>query len=285
MKLATFTLALLFTTNLFAFTWGANGHRIVAHICETHLSESAKSELKDILGKEYLAEIANWPDYIKSEKEWKFANEWHYTTIHLHQTVAEVKTFYGEDKKINDAIEAIELMKNILEGDKNAAGYFEGLMKKNKAIPLNNSTKATALAFLVHLVGDIHQPLHVGKNKDQGGNKITVEFFSERTNVHSVWDSKIIEHEKLSYTEFSYFIDKYSKAEIAECQKASVEDWARESIEHRENIYNTLYDYTDRETGLPSFSWNYQHDNIIVVEERLLKGGLRLAGLLNEILG
>lgn len=285
MKLATFIFALLFTTNIFAFTWGANGHRIVAQICETHLSKSAKSELQDILGKEYLAEIANWPDYIKSEKGWKFANEWHYTTIHLHQTVAEVKTAYGKDKKINDAIEAIELMKDILEGDQNASQYLEGLMKKNKAIPLNNSTKATALAFLVHLVGDIHQPLHVGKNNDQGGNKITVEYFSERTNVHSVWDSKIIEHEKLSYTEFSHFIDKYTEAEIAECQKVSIEDWARESIEHREDIYNTLYDFTDRDTGLPSFSWNYQHDNIKVVEERLLKGGLRLAGLLNEIFG
>ncbi len=283
MKLSMLMFSLLLTTHVYSFSWGANGHRIVAQICEDHLTEKTKSEIKGILGKEYLAEIANWPDFIKSEKEWNFTNSWHYTTINMDQTFEQVKEDYKKDKNINDAIEAIELMKNILQEDKIATQYFEDLIQKNNATKLGNSTKATALAFLVHLIGDIHQPLHVGKNKDQGGNKIAVEYFGEKTNIHTVWDSEIIEHERLSYTEFAHFINKLSKEEVAEYQSHSLEDWAQESIVLREFIYNTLYDYTDRDSGLPSFSWQFQHDNINFVEERLLQAGVRLAGLLNEI--
>lgn len=275
-------IALLFYSHIL-FSWGANGHRIIAQICDLHLSSDSKTELENILGKNYLAEIANWPDYIRSEDEWDFAEKWHYTTIHPHQTVKLVRKQYKEDPPINDAIEAMEMMKDILKDDAEATAFLENLMEKNGAKPLNNSTKATALAFLVHLVGDIHQPLHVGKNKDRGGNKISVLFFLEKTNLHAVWDTKIIEHERLSYTEFAHFINKLTTQEIAKYQEDSIDDWASESIALREHIYNTLYNFTDRVTGLPSFSWQYQHDNINRVKERLVQGGVRLAGVLDSI--
>lgn len=278
------TLICLMSVN-FLLAWGANGHRIIAAICERHLNDAAKEEIQKFLGKDYLAELATWPDYVRSEKGWDFAEKWHYTTVHPDQTVAEVRNYYQRDSSINDAIEAIVLMKDILSDDQKAIDYLEFQMQKHKARPFGNSTKATALAFLVHLIGDIHQPLHVGKNRDLGGNKISVLFFSERTNIHSVWDTKIIEHEKLSYTEFARFIDKLSPDEMNACQAATINDWANESIELREKIYNTLYDYTDRETGLPSFSWDYQHDNIVHVKSRLVKGGVRLAGVLNALFG
>lgn len=265
--------------------WGQNGHRIVAEICDKHLSEQAKQELQNIMGPDYLAELANWPDYIKSERGWKFADSWHYTTINTDETVSDVRAKYGADAKINDAIEAIELMTDILKGDVEAKKWLEDMMEKNDAAPLRGSTKATALAFLAHLVGDIHQPLHVGKNNDKGGNNITVLYFSDRTNIHSVWDTKIIEHEALSYTEFAHFINKCSSSEVLDMQRASLDEWADESITLREDIYNNIYNYTDRETGLPSFSWKYQHDYIVHVKERLLKGGVRLAGVLNEVFG
>ncbi len=265
--------------------WGQNGHRIVAEICELHLSSHAKSEIQKVLGKNYLAEIANWPDYVKSEKGWDFAESWHYTTVHSNQTINQVISQYASDTKINDATEAIDLMLKILNNDKNAIEYFENLMKKNRAKPLNNSTKATALAFFVHIVGDIHQPLHVGKNKDHGGNKISVMFFGERSNLHRVWDTNIIEHEKLSYTEFAHFINKATESEIKNYQNSTMQDWANESISLRENIYNTIYDYTDRDSGLPSFSYKYTHDYTPLVKERLLSAGVRLAGILEGVFG
>ena len=284
MKRLSILFVLVFSCNLL-LAWGANGHRIIAAICEQHLSESARVEIQKILGKDYLEELSTWPDYVRSEKGWDFAQSWHYTTIHPDQTVGDVRAFYGKDSTINDAIEAIELMKDILADNQDAIDYLEFHMQKNKANPLGNSTKATALAWLIHLIGDIHQPLHVGKNRDLGGNKISVLFFSEKSNIHAVWDTKIIEHERLSYSEFARFIDKLNAEEIAEYQSDSIDDWVNESIVLREEIYNTLYDFTDRETGLPSFSWRYQHDNIIHVKQRLVMSGVRLAGVLNELLG
>ena len=247
-----------------ASDWGANGHRIIGNICDTHLTDKAKTEVEKILGKDYLAEISTWPDYIRSERQWKFADPWHYTTIHSDQSVEDVKNKYQKDSTINDAIEAIELMKDVLSGDEKATRFLESQMNKTRARPLHNSTKATALAFLVHIVGDIHQPLHVGKNKDLGGNKITVLFFSEKTNIHSVWDSKIIDHENLSYTEFSHFIDKLSTEEIAKYQSHSIDEWAMESIELREDIYNTIYDL---QTG--TLVYLLSHGNINTITSKL----------------
>ena len=274
---------LLFST-YYLFSWGANGHRIIAQICEWHLEDQTKEQLKELLGNNYMAEIANWPDYIRSERGWKFADPWHYTTINMDQTVGDVRKRYDRDTSINDAIEAIELMKDILSGDQEATEYLEHLMEINRAKPLNGSTKATALAFLVHIVGDIHQPMHVGKNRDLGGNKISVLYFNKKSNVHRVWDTDIIEHERLSYTEFAHFINNKATAEeVGLFQSNTIDEWAMESILLREKIYNTLYDNTDRDSGLPSFSWQYQHDFIPHVKKRLLQGGIRLAGLLNEI--
>lgn len=268
-----------------AFSWGKNGHRIVAAICELYMSKEAKEEMVKIMGPDYLAELANWPDYIKSEKGWKMADSWHYTTVHVGQSTQEVRNYYGKDEDINDALEAMDLMIDILRDDPVAIEWLEDKMEKNKAKPLRGSIKATALAFLTHIVADVHQPLHVGKNKDRGGNNITVLYFDERSNLHAVWDSKIIDQEQLSYTEFTHFINKTAPEMIREIQSVSIDEWCNESILLREDIYNNIYNYTDRETGLPSFKWDYQHDYIPKVKDRLLKGGLRLAGLLNEILG
>ncbi len=273
----------LLSTTLFA--WGQNGHRIIAKICDLHLTSDAKTEVQEILGRDYLEELSTWPDFIRSEKNWKFTNTWHYTTVHPDKTVDDVTTDNGADEKINDVIEGIELMIDILEEDTEAINFFEDLMERNHVKPLKGSTKATALAFLLHFIGDIHQPMHVGKNRDLGGNKISVLFFSENTNIHAVWDTRMIDHEKLSYTEFAMFINKASDAQITELQNVSLQGWAAESIKAREQIYNTLYDFTDRETGLPSLSYQYQHDFIPVVKERLLAGGIRAAGVLNAIFG
>lgn len=263
--------------------WGANGHRIVAKICYDNLTEEARTAVDEALGDHYLEQVANWPDYIKSERGWRFANEWHYMTVQPDQTVAEYLEQTAEDPQVDHVMEGIDLMTAILEGDEQALQTLETLMDKNGVEHLAGNPKATALAFLLHFIGDIHQPLHVGKNRDLGGNKIEVLYFSERYNLHSVWDSHIIEHERLSYTEFAAFVEKHTHAQKAAWENDPVIEWARESIELREKVYNTLYDYTDRETGLPSFSWNYQHDFIPLVEERLGAAGYRAAALLNKI--
>jgi hypothetical protein len=175
------------------------------------------------------------------------------------------------------------MMTAILKGDQTARDRMTEIMKKNRVEPLAGSLDATALAFLIHFIGDVHQPMHVGKNRDSGGNKIAVMYFGDRTNLHALWDSGIVEHEKLSYTEFAAFATIHTRARKAAWEKDGLEAWINESIVLRERLYNTLYDNTDRETGLPDFSWDYQHDFLPIVEDRLAAAGYRAAALLNGI--
>lgn len=283
MKNIALTFVLLFLSHTL-LAWGPNGHRIVARICYDNLSDDTRKEIDKILGDNYLTQVATWPDYIRSEKKWNFIKPWHYVTIDPSKTIAQIITEGKTNDKVENVIEAIELMKAILKGDADATSKFEKLMADNSVEPLSGSVKATALAFLVHFIGDIHQPMHVSKNKDNGGNNIKVLFFSERKSIHSVWDSGIIEQEQLSFTEFADFAEKHNKANKAKWQKADIKTWATESAEAREDIYNTLFTKTDRETGLPNLSYNYQHDFLPVVERRLGAAGYRAAAVLNAIL-
>jgi len=282
MKRLSFTL-LFIVIYLHASAWGQNGHRIVAQICYDNLSESTKKEINNILGDEYLAQVATWPDFIRSEKSWDFTKPWHFITIDPDKSVQQVIDKANEDPQINNVYEAIDLMKRILKDDQDAINLLQDSVKKYKAKLLNNSIKATALAFLVHFVGDVHQPMHVGKNNDYGGNKISVLFFSEKSNLHSVWDTGIIEQEGLSFSDFSIFVEKHTVEDRIKWQKSEMIDWVQESVNHRENIYNTLYDNTDYSSGLPDMSYNYQHDFLEVVEDRLGAAGYRAAKELNSI--
>jgi hypothetical protein len=141
------------------------------------------------------------------------------------QTPADVRKKYDKDDDINDALEAIDLMAIILRGDQDAINWLESKMENSGAKPLRGSTRATALAYLVHLVGDLHMPLHVSKNQDRGGNNITVLYFDERTNIYSLWDIGMIEHEQLSSAEFARFIDKATDSDVSAWQDSPVDDW------------------------------------------------------------
>lgn len=264
--------------------WGANGHRIVAHIAQENMTPAARARMDEILGNNYLAQVANWPDYIKAESGWDFAKPWHYMTVQPDETPADVAEYNGKRDGVDDVREGIDLMVGVLGGDAGARNRLQELLTKNKVEPLNGSLDATALAFLIHFIGDVHQPMHVGKNRDQGGNKIAVLYYGDRYNLHSVWDTQLIEHERLSYTEFANFAVMHTRDQKTVWEDDPLRQWIDESVALREEIYNTLYDRTDRETGLPDFSWDYQHDFLPVVENRLAAAGYRAAWLLNNLL-
>lgn len=278
-----FLAILLFLLPQFLFAWGANGHRVVGKICYDNLNPAARTRVDAALGDNYLAQVSTWPDYIKAEKGWDFASPWHYMTVQPEMTVGQLNEQNSTNEQIDDVREGIELMTKVLEGNPAARQQLTDLAKKNAAELLAGSLDATALAFLIHFIGDVHQPMHVGKHRDQGGNKIAVLFFGDRKNLHSVWDSGIVEHEKLSYTEFAAFAAIHTRSRKAIWEKDGLETWINESVALRERLYATLYDRTDRETGLPDFSWDYQHDFLPVVEERLAAAGYRAAALLNRI--
>jgi len=131
--------------------------------------------------------------------------------------------------------------------------------------------------MLVHLIGDLHQPLHIGHKKDKGGNTIQVLWHGKSTNIHHVWDIDMIEMWNMSYTELAANADKkLSKEAISKIQQGTTLDWAIENRIITDEIYSSV------KSG-DKLSYNYSYKYIGTVKSQLQKGGLRLAKVLNDI--
>ncbi|MDZ7604110.1 MAG: S1/P1 nuclease [Cyclobacteriaceae bacterium] len=250
-KLTSLFLLVLVATQLFG--WGQTGHRVIGQIAENHMSRQAKKRISAILDGQSLSMVGNFMDEIKSEPKYDSLGPWHYCTIHDGQK-------YPGAPHEGDVIQAIQK-------------YIEMLKKGG----LSRADEAFTLKCLVHLIGDIHQPLHVGKEGDRGGNDVKVTYFGDNTNLHSVWDSGIIEGQKLSYTEYVAWIDKAEESHVNSWKNDGLMVWVDESIALRPQVYNLP---ENKKIG-----YRYNYDNISNVNQRLLQGGIRLAAVLEEIYG
>ncbi|AHM59040.1 s1/p1 nuclease [Flammeovirgaceae bacterium 311] len=238
-----------------ALAWGQNGHRVVGHVAQEHLSRKASKRIAQILECNSLAETSVWMDDIKSDDRYNHTHDWHWVTVPEGMGYAET--------------------------DKNPKGdllmKIEELIAVLKKGGLSREQEQEYLKFLVHLVGDVHQPLHVGKEGDSGGNNIKVKWFGQNSNLHRVWDSEMIESKELSFTEIARFMGKPSKEQLKAWQSSSLEDWAKESMALRSQVYD-----------LPEnmkLGYEYMYKNYNTVELRMQQAGVRLAKLLNEIYG
>ncbi|GAA0188166.1 S1/P1 nuclease [Fulvivirga kasyanovii] len=231
------------------------GHRTVGQVAEKHLSKKASKKINEILDGESLAVVSNWMDDIKSDDAYDHTHAWHWVTIPDGQTYEE-----SEKNPEGDVIATIErLISELKQGN---------LQKKDEA---------EKLKMLVHLIGDIHQPLHVGHGEDMGGNKVRLEWFWENSNLHRVWDSDMIDSKKYSYTELADIVDNVSKEQVKAWQSSGVRDWANESVALRKQVYDIPED--------KKLSYEYRYYNWSTVKLRLAQAGIRLAGVLNEIYG
>jgi len=293
---AAILLLLMFLTEQTLFAFGSNGHRIVAEVAQRHLTPQAQQAVEKVLNGETLGHIATWPDYIRSEPEWDFAKPWHFITIDVNTTVDAVLAESKKDPEIENAVDAIEFFSALLQEGGAKVEQFRKLLetqrkahakKEKKDVEMaklyQDSIEATALSFLVHYVGDVHQPLHVGRAEDRGGNSIKVLWFGEDSNFHTVWDTGLIENEGLSYTEMATFLDQDAASQKDLKIDAPPEDWVRESVVYRHEAYLEVYKKTDYISGKPDLSYSYAHDFTPVIEKRMLQGGLRLAQMLNRI--
>jgi hypothetical protein len=235
--------------------WGQNGHRIVGDIAADYLNSEAREAVDRVLGPTSIAIASTWMDKIRSDSNYDHTHDWHWVTIPDGMTYEET-----EKNPNGDLINAIRTFINEL-----------------KSGSLSAKEEEEKLKMLIHLVGDIHQPLHVGTGEDQGGNDTKVEWFDEASNLHRVWDSNIIDDTKLSYTEFSDAINHPTDNQIEEWQDSGVLDWAYEAMELRDQVYDLPDDH--------QLSYRYQYENRELLDQQLLKGGVRLAGVLNEIYG
>jgi len=238
-----------------AFSWGKTGHRIVGEIAQRNLDSKTLKGIKELAGDDDLSRLSNWPDEIRSDPKMGYTTPWHYVSIPTG------KTYFDQKRnKEGDVIEALY--------------RFEDILRDPKA---KKEEKLDALRFLVHMTGDLHQPLHVGLAEDRGGNSIRVKWFKSETNLHTVWDEELIDFEKLSFTEYANYLNHFSKDDKKEWEKGSFMEWAKESQDLRPKVYDLP------ESGSLSYEYNYKVKPVI--EQRLKQGGLRLAYVLNKIFG
>jgi hypothetical protein len=134
--------------------------------------------------------------------------------------------------------------------------------------------RAEALKFIIHFVGDLHQPLHVGRLGDRGGNGTHVTWFRKSSNLHTVWDTELVDFISLSYSELARWLTPPSYSQLIEWQSGTVRDWAQESFDLRGKVYDI---------GSGNLSFEYADRSVPIVRQRLLQAGVRLAGLLNSI--
>lgn len=244
-----------------AMCWGQLGHRIIAEIADSYLTAKTRAEIKKILGNESIAMASNWADFIKSDTSFKYLETWHYINFEKNLTYTELKDVLKKDTgRVNDAYTAIVFLTKEL---------------RKKSLPLYK--KQMYLRLLIHIVGDVHQPLHVSPVGSTGGNDIKVQWFGQSSNLHRVWDAELIEEQQLSYTEYAKYLNHTTLAQRKKMQAEPISKWLYDSYTIAQNLHNEIPESS------PKLGYRYNYDHIALLNQQLLKGGIHLAGLLNDI--
>lgn len=236
------------------FEWGATGHRVVGELAAQRISKRTAKKIKTLLDGVSLAQASTFADEIKSDERYRDYNPWHYANVKVDET-------YAESKKNTegDIVRAITQCIAVL---------------KNPTI--ERSEKQFHLKLLIHFVGDIHQPMHFAKPSDKGGNLVKVKWFGRNSNLHRVWDSNMIDDYGMSYTEITANLPKLRVSELKTISKAPLTTWINESVDLAKHVYTTLPENTN-------LGYRYRYDHFNSVRMQLLKGGVRLAAILDEI--
>ncbi|HYI40430.1 MAG TPA: S1/P1 nuclease [Allosphingosinicella sp.] len=242
-----------------AFAWGQTGHRVTGAVADRYLSGLARAHVQLLLGTESLAQAATWPDDMRSDSAlfWqKTASPFHYVTVPTGRTHAEA----GAPPE-GDAVTALARFEQVLR-DPNASV----------------EDKRLALRFSIHIVGDLHQPLHAGRPGDRGGNDFKVSWFGEASNLHSVWDSKMIDSRQLSHSELAgWLAGAITPAQIVAWSDPDPAVWIAESVALRETVYPA--------GPSPKLSYDYAYRHGAALDGRLSRAGVRIAAYLNRIFG
>lgn len=255
MRRVALSISLAFATILNALAWGQKGHDIINYIAECHLDEEVLAEVEELLDGRSIVYWGNWADSAKYTEEYKYTAPWHHRNVEQGESCESTPTTKG-----GDVVWAVKEM-----------------VTRLKDTTQSREDHALCLKLLIHLVGDLHSPMHAGRREDLGGNRVPMVFFYEATNLHAIWDSKLIERvHTWSYTEWQQQIDRLSADSVEVVVSGSVDDWFMESYDLAVQIYadarrrqDENFDYCDK----------YQ----LPLETQLRNGGLRLAYILNDI--
>jgi len=234
--------------------WGPTGHRTIGTIAERHLSKKTTKQIDKILQGESLAFVSTFGDEIKSDNRYKKFSPWHYVNFPF-----DTKYEDSDKNPKGDIVSGINYCIDILKNENSS-----------------NKDQVFYLKLLVHLIGDLHQPLHVGRSEDKGGNDIQVRWHNKGTNLHRVWDSNMIESWNMSYTELANNAKTLNKEQINSIQQGTVLDWTYETQKLAKKVYGSA------KIG-EKLGYKYSYNHFGTVRSQLQKAGIRLAKVLNEI--
>lgn len=255
MKLRHSISAAMLLTVASAFSWGQKGHDTTAAIAQRHLTPATAQALDSLLDGKSILYYANWLDNASHTPEYAYTKTWHYKNIDEG-----VKYEKAPTSKTGDVVTALNEQIALLSDP-----------SKSK------EEKALALKIVTHLMGDIHQPMHVGRASDRGGNSHYIKYFKSPSNLHKIWDSNIVEAgHKWSYTEWVDQVDRLSPAESATIIVGDPNSWCRETW----TITTQVYDQTPQDTNV---EYSYISDWTPTIETQFVRGGHRLAHVLNRI--
>jgi hypothetical protein len=234
--------------------WSKTGHRVVGEVAEAHLTRKARKAIAKLLNGQDLAAVSNFADEIKADEAFREFGPWHYVNLPLDKDYPDVAP-----SPEGDVVMGIETCIRILKDETSSLKDREFYLK-----------------LLVHLVGDLHQPMHVGRAEDKGGNDLQLQWFGRGTNLHRLWDSNMIDDYGMSYTELTNKLPILTKTQLTALKMGNVRTWVEETQQVAAQVYASV------EVG-EKLGYRYSYDWWPTVELQLQKGGIRLAAVLNDI--
>jgi len=262
----------VFSDSSFRMTnaWGPEGHTAVARIAEKHITATTFNAVSQMIPEGDIASVANWADQVRSIPAWHWSEP-----LHFIDTPSWVCDYEPSRDCYNDAGEF---------------GYcVDGAIRNFTSLIKGGSRDPTNLKFLVHFVGDIHQPLHCGFKDDRGGNSIKVHYQGHATNLHSLWDSGLI-HTRIA-NDFGGVTENWisnlvemslGRNDTDNCVGCSSQ-WGNSSA-----ILSCSHSYvgadgTTRIGQGASLDSTYYKRNIGLIEDVIILGGIRLADILDSL--
>ena len=241
--------------SLSAMAWGQKGHDVVAYIAECHLTPQAAARVTAVLDNHSPVYYANWMDNASHTELYRYTSTWHYANIDEGYTYETMPR-----NADGDIISALDLVISELERGEPEPAQEELYLK-----------------ILIHLIGDLHCPMHAGRKSDRGGNEYQLWYFSISTNLHSIWDSDLVESaHRWGYTEWQREIDRVSEVEHDAIVAGTTVDWLKETAA----ICTEIYNFTPKESYV---SYDYVAKYTPVIEQQFIRAGHRLAHILNRI--
>lgn len=245
-----------------AFGWGPEGHNLIARLAAAHLTPEAMARVAEILGPGTTIEsISSWADQIRRNRA--ATGPWHYIDIPIDMPHLDMARDCPKGECVLAKIE--DFKKVVVDPAATAEQRKEALM------------------FLVHFVGDMHQPLHCADNKDKGGNAVKLDFFGRSSNLHSVWDSGLlgrIGQEDALFTQFSKHL---AGKRARKWGMGTVEAWAEQSHKAAQKV---VYGKLPKAPAGGPVKVDAAYERLAgpVIKDQIAKAGARLAMVLNATL-